>query len=161
MLSLLLTGCGFQLRDRASILTDLDGVRLVASDELAAVRDAFHRALRDRGAGLLEPAPSPAEGRLILVRLLRETSTRRSVLTSASLDAAEYVLRLEVDLSVQVEASSSPGMVTLATERTYSVDPANLSASYEEEALLLDEMREELARRMVRRVESAAAQKHE
>ena len=118
----------------------------MSSGEYQATRSAFRTALHDRGVSTV-----PATGGVI-VRIDDERSYRRPISTTAAIDAAEYELRIEVDIAIV--ANGNAVMATLVSEKTYSVDRSNLSGSYEEQSMLLAEMRRELASRMIRRVEA-------
>ena len=171
LLLFFLAGCGFQLRDQlrdplrdssGDQGTNLPALRLDVPAELAALGDVFRQALSDRGVVLVEaPAAEAPRGRPIILRIEEEVANRRSILTTATMQAAEYVLHLEVRLQIQHATDAAPETVTLATERTYMLDPSNLSGSQEEEALLLHEMRRVLAGRMLRRVEILSAQRQQ
>ena len=171
LLLFFLAGCGFQLRDQlrdplrdplkdqGSSLTALPSVRLDTPGDLVALGDVFRQTFRDRGVVLVEtpsaeaPSAEGTGGRYIILRIEKEVASRRSMLTTAAMQVAEYVLQLEVRLQIQLAVDAAPETVTLATERTYSLDPNNLSGSQEEEALLLNEMRRALAGRMLGRIE--------
>ncbi len=181
LLLFFLAACGFQLRDplreqlrdplkdQGSSLTARPSVRLDTPGDLAALGDVFRQTFSDRGVVLVEASSAEAPsaeapsaevasaegtgGRYIILRIEKEVASRRSMLTTAAMQVAEYVLQLEVRLQIQLAVDAAPETVTLATERTYSLDPNNLSGSQEEEALLLNEMRRALAGRMLGRIE--------
>ena len=96
----------------------------------------------------------PAAPGVLAVRLLGERSMRRSVATTRTIDAAEYELRLELDVSVSLDGVLLLEKGTLIEERVYSVDKVNLSASVEEQTIVLAEMRSALARKLIRRIEA-------
>lgn len=98
----------------------------------------------------------PAGAGVISVTLLDERSLRRSVATTDVFDAAEYELRLELDVSVSRGEKFLVEDATLVSQRVYAVDSNNLSASYEEQALLLSEMRVDLAEQLIRRIDFLA-----
>lgn len=150
-LSMLLLGaCGFQLRGSGPAALSLPPVAVAAPAGLAETRDAFVRSLRERDIVVAADA-SASE---VLVEILDERNYRRPVSTTRTLDAAEYELRLEVDIAVSSSGKVLTPLATLASERIYSVDPVNLSGSYEERRMLQAEMRRELARMMLRRVQA-------
>ena len=149
LLLLLAGGCGYQLR--GSGLGDLRAISF--PPEIGA--PVTFRAIRN----LLEASEVSivAAGEdVVAVHLLDERSTRRSVATTDVIDAAEYELRLELDVSITRNREVLLARATLIAERVYAVDSANLSGSYEEQTLLLEEMRMELARKLARRIELVA-----
>ena len=140
-----LAGCGFQLR--GTDLAELGSVQLsgVSGDARRALVDAF------AGQGItVESAAS--EG--IRVRVEDQRSIRRPVATSASIDAAQYELRIELDYHISKGSTVIAPLTTIAAERIYAVDSLNLSGSYEEQQLLLAEMQTDLAGQIIQRIES-------
>jgi outer membrane lipopolysaccharide assembly protein LptE/RlpB len=142
-----LAGCGFQLR--GSNITGLQTVSLFSSEVSPASRRAFVKELSSYSVIVVPAAPG-----VLAVRLLDERSMRRSVATTRTIDAAEYELRLELDVSVSLDGVLLLEKGTLIEERVYSVDKVNLSASVEEQTIVLAEMRSALARKLIRRIEA-------
>ncbi len=82
-----------------------------------------------------------------------ERLIRRAVATTRTISVSEYEIRLEVDLALSNRAAKeliSP--TTLATERIYTFDSGSLVGSREEETVLLEEMRADIALQILRRV---------
>lgn len=138
-----LLGCGFQLRNWD--LSSAFGSASVVAGDGVTLDDALVRALAYSG---LEVVP---EGSDVVLRLSQEREERRSAAVTAAGRAAEVELALEVTFSVQDAAGKE-----LAPERSVRVarvqriDVDNIVGSSEEEALLREEMRQELASRIVR-----------
>ena len=142
-LLLAVSGCGFQLRDTG--MSSVQSLRLVSSAGLGSTRSTIEERLSIAGVSVGESGP--------VVTLLDERSSRRPVSTSSAVDAAQYEIRLEVD--VQIERDGDQGSpTTLLAERIYSVDAVNLMGSYEEQSLLMTEMREDIARQLMRLLEA-------
>lgn len=146
--SVLLSGCGFHLR--GADISQLESVQITASRGHQAIRTAFLSLLSDHGV-----TSSPSAD--LMVRIDSERSYRRPIATTANIDTAEYELRLEVD--IVIKSPEKEVEATLVSERVYAVNRGNLSGSYEEQSVLLSEMRAELARLMIRRVEAVAIRK--
>ena len=153
----LLAGCGYRLlglADASLELGQLQGpVRVEAGAGFWEMGRALREALAARG---VEVAGDAA----LAVAIRDERSQRSPVSTTASIDAAEYELRLEVDIAISVAGEEGWREATLASERVYSVDAANLAGSQEEEALLREEIREELARMMLGRLQAVHQAAH-
>lgn len=145
----LLNGCGFQLRgaDRS----DLPAIQLLG----AAQAPATYRVVRDE-LELLGVSLTPSADNALSVEITDERSLRRSVATTNVIDAAEFELRLELDVLISQDVGVMPIENTLIVERVYAVDSANLAGSFEEQALLMQEMRAELARNLLRQIEVLA-----
>lgn len=142
-------GCGFQLRGTES--GHLESLNIIGAASAPLTSRSFREALGDRSIQVV-----PAGAGVISVTLLDERSLRRSVATTDVFDAAEYELRLELDVSVSRGEKFLVEDATLVSQRVYAVDSNNLSASYEEQALLLSEMRVDLAEQLIRRIDFLA-----
>ena len=141
-----LTGCGFQLRGTG--ISQLQSVGVTGAGAAPATYRILKETLSRRDVAVVTPGADTLN-----VQLLDERSTRRSVATTDIFDAAEYELRLELDVAVFRGETILLPEATIVSERVYAVDAANLSASYEEQALLLAEMRADLADQLIRRIE--------
>ena len=153
----LLAGCGYRLLGLAEASLELGQVQGPVRVEARAGFWEMGRALREalaaQGVELVEVAGDAA----FVVAIRDERSQRSPVSTTASIDAAEYELRLEVDIAISAPGEEGWRAATLVSERVYSVDAANLAGSQEEEALLREEIREELARMALRRLQAVAS----
>jgi len=149
LLSLVVSGCGYQLR--GSSLGDLLSISFSGTREAPVTFRAIRDTLAESNVTIVAPAND-----VVAVHLLGERSLRRSVATTDVIDAAEYELRLELDVSITRNEEVLLEQATLIAERVYAVDSANLSGSFEEQTLLMDEMRSELARKLARQIELVA-----
>ena len=138
-----LLGCGFQLRNW--YLSSAFGTASVVASEGVTLDDTLVRALEVSGVAVV------AEGSDVVLRLSQEREERRSAAVTAAGRAAEVELALEVTFSVQDGAGGELAPErNLRVARVQRIDVDNIVGSSEEEALLRDEMRQELASRMVR-----------
>ena len=143
---ILLSGCGFQLR--GSDISQIDALSLggaMSAESRRVLRASFER----HGVDLV-----PATADVVSIRILDERSGRRPISTSARVDAAQYELRLEFDVAIAAGGEVVLPELTVAAERVYSVDSQNLSGSYEEQQILMRDIREELAMMIIRRIEA-------
>ncbi len=138
-------GCGFQLRGTES--GHLESLNIIGAAAAPLTSRSFRQALEDRDIQIVPAGPG-----VISVQIHDERSHRRSVATTDVFDAAEYELRLELDVSISRGESLLLEDATLISQRVYAVDSNNLSASYEEQGLLLSEMRVNLAEQLIRRI---------
>lgn len=142
----LIGGCGFQLR--TADISTLQGIHVSG----AAAAPTIYRSMvaTMEGYGVMN---APASNASLFVSLLDERTTRRSVATTSLIDAAEYELRVEVDIAINL-GDESLATDTMVVHRVYAVDAVNLSGSTEEQRLLLEEMYGELSFDIVRRIEN-------
>ena len=138
-------GCGFQLRGIEA--GGLESLNIVGASAAPLTSKSLRQALEDRDVQIV-----PAGAGVISVHILDERSHRRSIATTNVYDAAEYELRLELDVSISRDENFLLEDATLVAQRVYAVDSGNLSGSYEEQALLLSDMRVNLAEQLIRRV---------
>lgn len=150
LLTVILGGCGFHLRGTGGYEFSLSELRVSAANAYGELQREVERQLRESGVDL-EPAGDAA-----LLRILSERTTRRAVATTREISAAEYELRLEVSFDLVAEDETSLiDPTTLFVERIYSFDSNSLVSSREEEALLTEEMRRDIAGQLIRRVDAA------
>jgi LPS-assembly lipoprotein len=146
-----LAGCGFQLVGFEA--GDLKSVHLVGLNAAPLTSRIFRQALEERGTTIV-----PFEEEVISVHLHDERSFLRSFATTNVQSTAEYELRLELDFSILKGENILLEDATLISHRYHDVDPNNLSASQEEQDLLLFEMRVNLAEQLIRRIHFFAGQ---
>ncbi len=143
-----LMACGFQLR-----AWQLDGVFHVEGEDAPALVRAVQRGLRESGAA----SAGDADDADIVVRLADEREARRGVSLTPGGRVAEYEVSLQV--SFVAEAANGEAIIprrVVRAERVYSLDVNNLVGSREEEALIREELRRELAERIVRNLAAVA-----
>ena len=147
VLALLLggAGCGFQLL--GSETGRFESLNIVGAGAAPLTSRSLRQALEDRGIQIV-----PAGLGVISIHMLDERYYRRSFASTDAYSAAEYELRLELDVSISSGDNFLLEDATLVSQRVYAVDLNNLSASEEEQKLLLIEMRASLAEQLLRRV---------
>ena len=147
VLALLLggAGCGFQLL--GSETGRFESLNIVGAGAAPLTSRSLRQALEDRGIQIV-----PAGLGVISIHMLDERYYRRSFASTDAYSAAEYELRLELDVSISSGENFLLEDATLVSQRVYAVDLNNLSASEEEQKLLLIEMRASLAEQLLRRV---------
>ncbi len=148
-LSLVLAGCGFQLRGGASVP---EAVQPLALKCALPVPDQLCRALKEQLALGDVALTSEAEAAVVL-QLSNFRQERRASAVTARAVAAEYTLRQSVELEV-ISANQTP---LIATERvnsavTYRYDETNVLAKQREEDTLQNELSQDLARQILFRL---------
>jgi outer membrane lipopolysaccharide assembly protein LptE/RlpB len=138
-------GCGFQLRGTET--GRLESLNIIGAGAAPLLSRSFRQALEDRDVQIV-----PTGAGVISVHMLDERTHRRSFATTDVYSAAEYELRLELDVSISRGENFLLEDAMLVSQRVYAVDSNNLSASYEEQSLLLSEMSVNLAEQLIRRI---------
>lgn len=145
LLSALISSCGFQLRGTGGQVLDVERVQVTGSEP--ELIDELGDTLKSIGVsvdGTGEPE--------YVINIVGESLSRRAVATSGSITVSEY----EVQILAVFSISSPEGEAIIPTsqlrsERVYSFDATNFVSNNEEEALLIDEMRQDIAGQLVRR----------
>ena len=145
LLVTLLCSCGFQLRGMD--ISELESVS-ISGPVGGELRRALEQSLKDNGLKIVAAGSDVVDIRLIDVR-----TSRRPISTSARIDAAQYELRLELDVSLTLDSQAIASGISLSADRIYSVDSLNLSGSYEEQQNLMSEISYEVADMTIHRLE--------
>lgn len=146
-----LSGCGFQLRDNYQIPATLQQlyVQPVASLEL---QESLRQRLMMAGVGLAEQ-PSQTNIRL---QIINDNLERRTLSLFESGQVAEYELLYKVSYQVR-QRDEIVIAETLEVTRDYQDDPNFALAKTRERDMLVTEMRDEAARRIIRNMISEFA----
>ncbi|RUO59454.1 LPS assembly lipoprotein LptE [Pseudidiomarina insulisalsae] len=143
-LTLALSGCGFQLRGSYQLPADLERVAINApqfSEFAEQARQRFTLA----GAELVE------QGDVVRIDILGDRLSRRTLSLSASGQVAEYELIYTVDYRL-IKRNGATRNLQVEVFRDYQDDPNFALAKTRERELLVAEMREQAAQRMLRQV---------
>ena len=138
-----LASCGFQLR--GDLYAELDKVHVTSAPSAIKSEKILNEILAVFEKGKDETSTDP-----LIINLVSEKSSRRSVLTTVSMSAAQYELTIELIFFISFGDRIIVPETTLSSRKFYAVSSANQAASYEEQLLLQREMREELLNKIVR-----------
>ena len=138
-----LASCGFQLR--GDLYAELDKVHVTSAPSAIKSEKILNEILAVFEKGKDEASTDP-----LIINLVSEKSSRRSVLTTVSMSAAQYELTIELIFFISSGDRIIVPETTLSSRKFYAVSSANQAASYEEQLLLQREMREELLKEVVR-----------
>ncbi|RUO80455.1 hypothetical protein CWI84_05180 [Idiomarina tyrosinivorans] len=140
---LLLSACGFHLRDHYQLPDSLQqvAVQSTTSDRLA---DIIRQQLINAGAAL----NTDAKTRL---KITGDRLERRTLSLFKSGQVAEYQLLYQIDYQILLP-KHQPIAMHIEVARDYQDDPNYVLAKTREREILVEEMRVEAARRMVRQI---------
>lgn len=150
LVSLTLGACGFTLRGNAPAAGD-GAVALVSTEPAGALAGTVRDALQSAG---LSGRPS---GNAWQLQLGAETLVSRPGSVNSRARAAQHDLELSVEITFTRGDTTVFGPARLATQRSYYEDLSTIAGSTEEVALLQQEMRQELAQQVLRRLRAALA----
>ena len=150
LLVAIIAGCGFHLRGTGAATFSVDRIHVSATNAYGEMQRALEAALTEAGATLVDDnAPYS-------VMLGSERTTRRPVATTQDNSVAEYEIRLEVSFTLTDQGGTTliPDSL-LSVERIYTFDNANLMGNTREESLLVEEMRNDVAAQVIRRIDAS------
>ena len=138
-----LASCGFQLR--GDLYAELDKVLVTSAPSAIKSEKILNEIL-----AVFEKGRDETSTDSLIINLVSEKSSRRSVLTTVSMSAAQYELTIELIFFISFGDRIIVPETSLSSRKFYAVSSANQAASYEEQLLLQREMREELLNKVVR-----------
>ncbi|HKI74444.1 MAG TPA: LPS assembly lipoprotein LptE [Pseudomonadales bacterium] len=146
---LVVAGCGFHLRGTGGDKISLTSISVTAANANGDMQRMLERTLKESGVELTAKAP-------YTVHLTSEATTRRPVATTSDVQVAEYGLRLDIGFELTGAAGKTiiPD-TTVSAERTYRFDTSSLVGNTEEEKLLYDEMRRDVADQIISRIDAS------
>ena len=145
----LVTACGWQLRNSQIIPQSLGSLHLSSEDSHSNLVAELTRVLDLYGVKVVASA-AEASYSVVIVDYRR---TRRTGSTNASARAAEYQLNEEVDfLIVDADDNQLIPLSTASVERIYEFNERDVLASGNEERLILEGMREDIIRQILNRL---------
>lgn len=145
-LALLITSCGWQLRGLEEYQTRGDQRIESINLRVAADNRLFQRALKQqlRDLGItIDPGAS------VTLILDRENTERRTLSFSSTGIPVQYQLIMTISYAYQTGAGKTAEERRITTRRQYDFDTSLVIAKDEEERQLLQEMRRELAARII------------
>lgn len=142
-------GCGFQLQG-AGVLPDVVATTYV---EVPQRFTEFHLRLTDaltaRGVELTESREDAGA----VLRILEDESGQRVLSVSARNTPQEYEVFYAVGFSLEADGAALIDNEFLVATRSYSYDPTQVLGMSAEEQVLREALAEDLARRVLRRIE--------
>lgn len=147
-------GCGFHLQGAGTLPAAMAKTYVDStephSDFMLTLRDT----LRLRGTELVE---TPAEAQAV-IDISADDTGQRVLSVSARNIPREYEVYYTVTFSVKVGAESLIDRESLVATRSYTYDETQVLAKAAEEETLRRALAEDLARRVVRRIEALGSQ---
>ncbi len=150
------TACGFSLRGSeqlASRYSELQYLTLQPNSEFSRL---LRRSLESAGIELdvISDTDATDPGRLVLA-VSDEQLARRPVSVNPRARAAQYEMRLSVDILLARGETELIPLQAISVERSYFEDIENIAGTQEEVAIITDEMRLELVNQLLRRLQAA------
>lgn len=150
LVCLLLTGCGFQLRQELTLPETLAAIRVETVDPYSPLQRNLEQALRRAGAEIVETAGSGG-----VLRVFVSSMDRLPLSVGDTGRVQEYLLRY----TVEVELVDVAGAVVLAREkleleRDYTFDTAQAFGTPGEEEVVRAELERDMVQAILRRIDA-------
>ena len=155
----LLAGCGFHLRNRIALPSDLGPVRVVgASTSYSALVTSLSRGLQAAGATLAAPpgedAATAADAQVATLRIMSERWGDLPIAIDQFGRSQEYTLRYAVVFAFKrADGTDLVPQQVVELSRDYVSQPDNATGTTTEREVLADELRREMAASILRRID--------
>lgn len=149
IITLIISGCGWQLRDSQIAASSIGAVYLSSSDTNSVQTKELRRALSTYG---VHSGVTKAESKYVVVIVDFRQNTRIASINSSG-RVAEYQLNEDVDFYItDAEDNQVLSLSTASVERVYEFREEDILASSNEEQRILTEMRSEIVRQILNRL---------
>lgn len=145
----LLSACGWRLRGTLDIANGLETIYVTAQDAHGNLVTDLRRLLEANKITLVNSAQEAQ----LSINIIRERQERRTVSVGSNALAAEYELTMEAEYSIRTDTTGALDTPKIATvTRSFTFDENDVISKAEEESLIQEEMRRDLAQQIIRRV---------
>ncbi|MEJ2619813.1 MAG: LPS assembly lipoprotein LptE [Candidatus Thiodiazotropha sp.] len=150
VLLLLLVGCGFHLKGYAHPSAALNGLYIVAADDIDTLAGVLQQTLVGGGVNL-----SPERGAAKYVfQVLKEKFSSRVLSVDANGKALDNELRLQASVRLTARSGTAPHEEQLEMVRQLSFSGSDELGQRNETALMMEDMRRDLAAQIIRKMEA-------
>ncbi|WP_454829902.1 LPS-assembly lipoprotein LptE [Pseudoxanthomonas wuyuanensis] len=147
---LLLSGCGFHLRNKISLPDDLGPIRVVSSTRYSPLADMVSTGLQASGAVIADESQEQAA----TLRIVSERWGDRPISIDQFGRSQEYSLRFAaIFVLTRADGSDLVPQQVVELSRDYVSQPSNVTGTSTEREILADELRREMAESILRRVD--------
>lgn len=146
-------GCGFQLQGAGTLPSTLTRTYLDSTEQHTEFLGSLTSALRSRGA---EIVASPGEADSVL-KIVEDVTGQRVLSVSARNIPQEYEVFYQVTFALEVAGARASEPESLVVTRSYTYDETQVLAKSREELELRRSLADDLARRVLRRIEAIGA----
>jgi LPS-assembly lipoprotein len=153
LLAALIGGCGFQLQGASSLPAALTRTYVDTTEQHTEFLGSLTNALRSRGS---EIVASPRDADSVL-KIVEDVSGQRVLSVSARNIPQEYEVFYQVTFALEVDGNRVSAPESLVATRSYTYDETQVLAKSREELELRRALADDLARRVLRRVETIGA----
>ncbi len=152
LLAACLGGCGFQLEGAAELAAGQQRIYIQAADPYSPFVRAFEQRVRQRNGTVVGDR---READVVLIVLADETGQRVLSVSARNLPR-EYEVFYVLRFDVTDTAGTASEVQTLDLVRSYAFDETQVLGKRNEEVTLRRSLAEDLARQVMRRIDSSA-----
>lgn len=149
-LALAVAGCGFHLQGAGSLPPAMTRTFIETKRPHSPFLTTLTDVLRQRGSDVLTATADDAA----VLDIVSDDTGQRVLSVSARNIPREYEIYYAVTFSLQIDGQSVIDKETLVVTRAYTYDETQVLAKAAEEDVLRQSLAEDLARRVVRRIEA-------
>ena len=150
-LSLILCTCGYSLRGDDILSSKFGSVLLNSQQENSEFSRLLRRSLEIADV-IIVPTTDSANDEQLALNIGNEEVISRPISVNPRARAAQYELRLSVEISLRNASEQIISPEILSVERSYFEDIENITGNQEEIEIILSEMRKDLVNQLMRRL---------
>ena len=152
-LSLLISACGWHVRGAIELPQQLSGLYISAIDSKGALITDLRQLLKTNHISVAEDATQANYS----LNILEESKDRRSAGVGGDAVSSAYEITLKADYEIALKNSTHLTKGTAISVRSFNYNTASINSATQEEVLLDQEMRRDLAQQMLRRLSAVIA----
>ena len=154
---IILSSCGYSLRDNQFLVANLDSIQLQVAQPSSEFSRMLRRDLELSGvqtvlSDLSQEPNAQTEHELIVGN---EEISNRPVTINSRARAAQYEMRLSIEVALKKNQTFLFEPEALFVDRIFFEDIQNITGNQEEIRIISSEMRQDLVSQVIRRIESA------
>jgi len=148
LIAFTLSACGWHIRGAMEMPENLSQLYVTAIDSKGALITELRQLLKTNRISLVT---NSAEANYSLF-ILEETKDRRSAGVGGDALSSSYEITLKADYEIQLKGSADTTKATAISVRSFNYNTASINSATQEEIILDQEMRRDLAQQMLRRL---------
>lgn len=147
----MLSACGWQLRGSLALDNRIERLQVVSAERYSPMDTALRERLTDSGVTLVEDRTSASH----VLEVTQENKQTRIAGVGADALASAFEITLSTSFDLYLADGTPLGRnLTSSITRSFNASADSAGSGSREEELILEEMRQELAQKMLRRVQA-------